>query len=74
MGAAADPYRITMHYSIFDSGALLGSYENEGEAMQALVTLASADPAHADTLVFVAFDDAGQRVGTPVLGSYLCSE
>ena len=63
-----------MRYSIFDSGTLLASYENEGEAMHALVSLASADPAHAATLVFLAFDDAGERVGVPVLGSYLCSE
>ena len=52
----------------------MASDENEGAAMHALVTLTSADPAHADTLVFVAFNDAGQRIGTPVLGSYLCSE
>ena len=63
-----------MHYSIFDSGTLLATYEHEGDAMHALVGLANADPAHADTLVFVAFNAAGQRIGAPVLGSYLCSE
>ena len=61
-----------MHYSIFDSGALLGSYENEGEAMSALVALATPDPGRAGGLVFVAFNDEGERVGAPVLGSYLC--
>jgi hypothetical protein len=63
-----------MHYSIFDSGTLFASYDNEGDAMNALVTLANIDPAHADSLVFIAFNDQGQRVGAPVLGSYLCSE
>ena len=61
-----------MHYSIFDTGALLASYENEGDAMSVLVALATADPARADGLLFVAFDEDGQRVGAPVLGSYLC--
>jgi hypothetical protein len=63
-----------MHYSIFDTGSLIASYENEGDAMGALVALATADPVRADALVFVAFDDNGERVGTPVLGSYLCAE
>lgn len=63
-----------MHYSIFDTGSLVASYESEGDAMGALVTLATADPRRADALVFVAFDDEGERIGTPVLGSYLCLE
>jgi hypothetical protein len=63
-----------MHYSIFDTGSLVASYENEGDAMAALVALATADPGHADALVFVAFDDDGERIGAPVLGSYLCCE
>jgi hypothetical protein len=61
-----------MHYSIFDTGALVASYENESDAMSALVALATADPARAGALVFVAFDDDGRRIGAPVLGSYLC--
>jgi hypothetical protein len=61
-----------MHYSIFDSGTLFASYENEGDAMSALVALSTADPARAHGLVFVAFDDDGDRIGAPVLGSYLC--
>ena len=63
-----------MHYSIFDTGALLASYENEGDAMSVLVGLATADPARASSLLFVAFDEDGQRVGAPVLGSYLCAD
>jgi hypothetical protein len=63
-----------MYYSIFDTGSLLASYENEGDAMSVLVALATADPARAGGLVFVAFDDDGERVGTPVLGSYLCAD
>lgn len=63
-----------MYYSIFDTGALLASYENEGDAMNVLVALATADPARADGLLFVAFDEDGQRVGAPVLGSYLCAD
>jgi hypothetical protein len=61
-----------MHYSIFDTGTLLASYGDEGEAMGALVALATADPARAGGLVFIAFDDDGERIGVPVLGSYLC--
>ncbi len=63
-----------MQYSIFDTGALIASYQNESDAMSALVALATVDPARAGALVFVAFDDDGQRVGAPVLGSYLCFE
>ncbi len=63
-----------MTYSIFDTGSLVASYENEGAAMSALVALATADPARAAALVFVAFDDDGHRVGTPVFGSYLCMD
>ena len=61
-----------MHYSIFDTGALVASYDSEGEAMNVLVALATADPARAGALVFVAFGDDGERIGAPVLGSYLC--
>ena len=63
-----------MHYSIFDTGTLLASYNNEADAMNTLAMLAGADPAHSGELVFLAFDDEGERVGVPVLGSYLCFE
>jgi hypothetical protein len=63
-----------MHYSIFDAGTLLASYENEGEAINALVSLAAAKPARAGNLVFVAFDDDGRRIGAPVFGSYVCGD
>jgi hypothetical protein len=63
-----------MHYTIFDMGAPIASYETEGDAINALVTLAAAQPGRAGQLVFLAFDDLGQRVGAPVLGSYVCPE
>jgi hypothetical protein len=59
-----------MRYSIFDGGAVLASYEHEGDAINALVALAAAQPARTAELVFVAaFDDRGRRLGAPVLGS-----
>jgi hypothetical protein len=63
-----------MHYSIFDTGALLASYDAEGDAIEALVALAAAQPARAGNLVFVAFDDEGRRVGEPVFGSYFLGD
>ena len=63
-----------MHYSIFDTGALLASYDNEGDAIDALASLAVTQPGRAGSLVFVAFDEDGRRVGVPVLGSYFCGE
>jgi hypothetical protein len=63
-----------MRYSIFDTGTLIASYVSEGDAIDALVTLAAAARARAGQLVFVAFDDHGRRVGAPVFGSYLCPE
>jgi hypothetical protein len=63
-----------MRYSIYDAGTLLASYENEGDAMNALVSLAGAEPARAGALVFVAFDEDGKRIGQPVFGSYVCPE
>jgi hypothetical protein len=65
---------IAMHYSIFDTGALVASYENEGDAINALASLAVAQPTRAGSLVFVAFDDEGRRIGAPVFGSYFCGE
>jgi hypothetical protein len=65
---------IVMHYSIFESGTLIASYANEADAINALVSLAAADPGHAGALVFVAFNDEGQRVGAPVFGAYVCPE
>jgi hypothetical protein len=65
---------IAMRYSIFDTGTLVASYENEGDAINALVSLATAAPARAGSLVFVAFDDEGRRIGAPVFGSYFCAE
>ncbi len=63
-----------MHYSIFDTGTLVASFESESDAINALVTLAADEPARAGTLVFVAFDDEGRRIGAPVFGSYVCPE
>jgi hypothetical protein len=63
-----------MRYAIFDTGTFVASFDSEGCAIDALVTLATIDPARAGQLVFVAFDDEGRRVGEPVFGSYFCSE
>jgi hypothetical protein len=63
-----------MRYAIFDAGTLIASYDSEGYAIDALVTLAAVDPARAGQLVFVAFDDEGRRVGQPVFGSYFSPE
>jgi hypothetical protein len=58
-----------MTFSIFDSGNLVASYDDERAAMEALTQLAHDDPESADELVLVTFDDLGELVGDPVPGS-----
>jgi hypothetical protein len=66
------PERIlgrTMTFSIFDSGNLVASYDDERVAMDALSQVVHDDPESADDVVLVRFDDAGEPVGDAVPGS-----
>ncbi len=47
-----------MIFSIFDTGNLVVSYDDEDEAMEALAELAE-DPEAAPQLLLIAFDDHG---------------
>lgn len=58
-----------MNFSIFDSGNLVASYAEESAARDALAQLVADDLEAADEVVLIAFDDDGQPVGEPVLGS-----
>jgi hypothetical protein len=59
-----------MRFSIFDDGNLVASFDNEAEASDALGRLA-ADPKAAESLLLVAFDDAGEAVADCVPGEPL---
>lgn len=58
-----------MTFSIFDSGNLVASYDDEHAAIDALTQLVHDDPESADDMVLVTFDDVGEPVGDPVPGS-----
>jgi hypothetical protein len=58
-----------MTFSIFDSGNLVASYDDERAAMNALTQLVHDDPESADDMVLVTFDETGGPVGDPVPGS-----
>jgi hypothetical protein len=58
-----------MTFSIFDTGNLLASYDDEQVALDALTQLVSDDPESAAEIVLVRFDDLGEPVGDPVVGS-----
>lgn len=60
-----------MTYSIFDNGNLVISFDQAGEAEQALDRLAAADASAAESLVLVAFDAAGNPVAHCLPGERL---
>lgn len=57
------------NFSIFDSGNLAASYDEEPAALDVLAELVRDDPEASGELVLVAFDDDGEPAGEPVLGS-----
>jgi hypothetical protein len=56
-------------FSIFDTGNLVASYDDEQVALDALTQLVRDDPESAAEIVLVKFDDLGEPVGDPVVGS-----
>ena len=58
-----------MTFSIFDTGNLVASYDDEQVALDALTQLVRDDPESAAEIVLVKFDDLGEPVGDPVVGS-----
>jgi hypothetical protein len=58
-----------MTFSIFDSGNLVASYNDEQAAIEALTQLVHDDPESAEDVVLVTFDDLGEPAGDPVTGS-----
>ncbi len=58
-----------MTFSIFDGGNLVASYDEEEAAIDALTQLVHDDPKSAEDVVLLTFDDRGEPVGEPVLGS-----
>ncbi len=59
-----------MVFSIFDSGNLVVSYDDEDEAMKALAELAK-DPEAESKLLLMAFDATGDVVTTAIPGERL---
>jgi hypothetical protein len=59
-----------MTFSMFDDGSLVASLDSETEASDALGRLAD-DPGAAESLLLVAFDDAGEAVADCVPGERL---
>ena len=53
---------FVMTYSIFDAGNLVTSFDREDDAYAALERLADGSPEARDTLLLVAFDDAGNAI------------
>jgi hypothetical protein len=57
-----------MTYSIFDTGNLVVSYDQEEPARTALARIAAETPAADECLLLVAFDDEGHVVDEVVPG------
>ena len=57
-----------MTYSIFDTGNLVASFDEEPAAQEALDRIARQDEAAGERLVLVAFDDDGRPVDDCVPG------
>jgi hypothetical protein len=58
-----------MTFSIFDTGNLVASYDDEQVALDALTRLVRDDPESAAEIALLRFDDLGEPVGDPVVGS-----
>jgi hypothetical protein len=58
-----------MTFSIFDSGNLVASFDDQQVAIDALAQLVHDDPETADEVVLIAFDENGEAFGEPVVGS-----
>jgi len=53
-------------FSLFSGADLLGEFDTRGEAERALDEAVAADPAAADELAVIEFDENGERVGEPI--------
>ena len=60
-----------MTFSIFESGNLVVSFDEEAAAQAALERIAEEAPDSADLLLLVAFDDEGKVVGEAMPGQHI---
>jgi hypothetical protein len=57
--------RMTV-FSLFSSADLVGEFDALAAAERALDAAVAADPAAADELAVIEFDENGERVGEPI--------
>jgi hypothetical protein len=57
--------RMTV-FSLFSGADLVGEFDTRAEAERALDEAIAADPAAADELAVIEFDENGERVGEPI--------
>lgn len=57
--------RVTV-FSLFSGADLVGEFDMREEAERALDESVAADPAGADELAVIEFDENGKRVGEPI--------
>jgi hypothetical protein len=53
-------------FSLFSGADLVGEFDKREEAERALDEAVAADPAAADELAVIEFDENGERVGEPI--------
>lgn len=53
-------------FSLFSGADLVGEFDTRAEAERALDEAIAADPAAADELAVIEFDENGERVGEPI--------
>ncbi len=53
-------------FSLFSGADLVGEFDTLGQAERALDEAVAADPAAADELAVIEFDENGERVGEPI--------
>lgn len=53
-------------FSLFSGADLVGEFDTRKDAERALDEAVAADPAAADELAVIEFDENGERVGEPI--------
>lgn len=53
-------------FSLFSGADLVGEFDTRKDAKRALDEAVAADPAAADELAVIEFDENGERVGEPI--------
>jgi hypothetical protein len=53
-------------FSLFAGADLIGEFDTREEAERTLDEAVAADPAAADELAVIEFDETGERVGEPI--------